>query len=49
VTLIGDAHTTGDTASLQFADIVAHHNETLNGFRAGNSRVRVCPAADISF
>ena len=49
VTLIGDAHTTGDTASLQFADIVAHHNETLNGFRAGNSRVRVRPAADISF
>ncbi|MBB3218038.1 nicotinamidase-related amidase [Ochrobactrum sp. RC6B] len=49
VTLIGDAHTTGDTASLQFADIVAHHNETLSGFRAGNARVRVRPAADISF
>ena len=49
VTLIGDAHTTGDTASLQFADIVAHHNETLNGFKAGNARVRVRPAADISF
>ncbi len=49
VTLIGNAHTTGDTASLQFADIVAHHNETLNGFKAGNARVRVRPAADISF
>ena len=49
VTLIGDAHTTGDTASLQFADIVAHHNETLSGFRAGNARVRVRTAADISF
>ena len=49
VTLIGDAHTTGDTASLQFADIVAHHNETLNGFKAGNARVRVRLAADISF
>ena len=48
-TLIGDAHTTGDTASLQFADIVAHHNETLSGFRAGNARVRVRTAADISF
>ncbi len=49
VTLIGDAHTTGDTASLQFADIIAHHNETLNGFKAGSARVRVRPAADISF
>lgn len=49
VSLIGDAHTTGDTASLKFADIVAHHNETLNGFKAGNARVRVLLTADIFF
>ncbi|MEJ5898554.1 cysteine hydrolase family protein [Ochrobactrum teleogrylli] len=49
VTLIADGHTTGDTASLQFADIVAHHNETLNGFRAGSTRGRTANAADIAF
>jgi nicotinamidase-related amidase len=49
VTLIADGHTTGDTASLQFADIVAHHNETLNGFRAGSTRGRTTNAADITF
>lgn len=49
VTLVGDGHTTSDTASLRFDDIVRHHNETLNNFRAGKSFIRVKKAADISF
>ncbi|OWV71019.1 isochorismatase [Rhizobium sp. R634] len=49
VTLIADGHTTGDTATLTFAEIVAHHNETLDGFDAGKVTVAVRPAADILF
>ncbi len=47
VTLIADGHTTGDSGTLDFADIVAHHNETLDGFDAGNASIVVRPAADI--
>lgn len=49
VTLIADGHTTADTATLPFAAIVAHHNETLNGFDAGDAIVSVRKAADIQF
>lgn len=49
VTLIADGHTTGDTATLTFSEIVAHHNETLDGFDAGKAMVAVRPAADIVF
>lgn len=49
VTLIGDGHTTSDTASLPYDDIVRHHNETLNNFRAGTRFIRLENAADISF
>jgi nicotinamidase-related amidase len=31
VTLVADAHSTGDTASLKAAAIIAHHNATLAG------------------
>ena len=31
VTLVSDAHSTGDTRTLKAADIVAHHNQTLSG------------------
>jgi nicotinamidase-related amidase len=43
VTLVADAHTTGDTAVLHAKDIVAHHNATLTNFAA------VVPAAEIGF
>ena len=49
VTLIADGHTTGDTATLTFSKIVAHHNETLDGFDAGKAIVDIRPAADIGF
>jgi len=49
VTLVGDGHTTADSGTLDFADIVAHHNETLDDFDAGNARILVRPMADIRF
>ena len=49
VTLIADGHTTGDTTTLTFSEIVAHHNETLDGFDAGKAMVAVRLAADIVF
>ncbi|ARM88671.1 isochorismatase-like protein [Rhizobium sp. CIAT894] len=49
VTLIADGHTTGDTATLTFSEIVAHHNETLDGFDAGKATVEIRSAADIAF
>ncbi|MDF0699904.1 cysteine hydrolase family protein [Rhizobium sp. MC63] len=49
VTLVADGHTTGDTATLTFSEIVAHHNETLDGFDAGKAAVEIRPAADIAF
>ncbi len=44
VTLVGDAHTTFDSAVLKAPDIVAHHNTTLNG-----SFAAIVPAAEIAF
>ena len=41
--------TTGDAATLTFSEIVAHHNETLDGFDAGKAIVDIRPAADIDF
>ena len=49
VTLIADGHTTGDTATLTFSEIIAHHNETLDGFDAGKAAVEIRPTADIAF
>ncbi len=49
VTLVADGHTSGDTATLTFSEIVAHHNETLDGFDAGKAAVEIRPAADIAF
>ncbi|MGO7690285.1 isochorismatase family protein, partial [Rhizobium ruizarguesonis] len=33
VTLIADGHMTGDTATFTSSEIIAHHNETLDGFK----------------
>lgn len=49
VTLIADGHMTADSATLSFSQIIAHHNETLAGFDAGQASVAVRPAADILF
>lgn len=49
VTLVADGHTTADSGSLLFPEIVAHHNETLDGFDAGKARVELRSAAEIIF
>lgn len=49
VTLIADGHTTADSSSLTVAEIVAHHNETLDEFDAGSALAIVRPAAEIQF
>ncbi|MFS8147787.1 cysteine hydrolase family protein [Rhizobium sp. BR 249] len=49
VTLIADGHMTGDTATLTFSEIIAHHNETLDGFDAGKATAGIRSAADIAF
>lgn len=47
VTLVSDAHTTDDSEGLTAAQIIAHHNDTLNGFRAGEHRARVKPTSEV--
>ncbi|WEX76599.1 cysteine hydrolase [Sinorhizobium numidicum] len=49
VTLVADGHTTADSGSLLFPEIVAHHNETLDGFDAGRAKVNVRTAAEVAF
>jgi len=49
VVLAADGHTTADTRTLPFEQIVAHHNTLLDGFEAGEHEVRVVPSSEISF
>ena len=49
VVLIADGHTTADTETLRFEQIIAHHNELLDGFEAGEHEVRVCASSEIRF
>jgi nicotinamidase-related amidase len=49
VTLAKDAHTTMGTTQLSAAQIIAHHNETLDDFGNNNHVVRVKAAAEITF
>ncbi|HEU5227925.1 MAG TPA: cysteine hydrolase family protein [Ktedonobacteraceae bacterium] len=49
VLLASDAHTTDDSQTLPAEKIIAFYNETLNGFWAGECRVRVQPASEIDF
>jgi hypothetical protein len=49
VVLAADGHTTADTETLRFEQIVAHHNALLDGFEAGEHEVRVCASAEIRF
>ncbi len=47
VTLVSDAHTTDDSEVLTAAQIIAHHNDTLDGFRAGEHRARVKSTSEV--
>jgi nicotinamidase-related amidase len=47
VVLAADGHATADTGVLRFEQIVAHHNDVLDGFAAGGHAVRVCPISEI--
>lgn len=49
VLLASDAHTTEDSETLPAEKIIAFYNETLDGFRAGEHKVRVQPASEIHF
>jgi nicotinamidase-related amidase len=49
VTLVADGHMTADSETLTYADIVSHHNETLDDFDAGSTRINTRPAAAIRF
>jgi len=49
VVLVADAHTTFDHEHLEAPQIIAHHNRILRDFPAGEGRVRVVPAAEVSF
>lgn len=49
VTLASDAHTTTDNAVLPAAQIIAHHNATLDDFGDERHVVTTCPADEITF
>jgi nicotinamidase-related amidase len=49
VTLAADAHTTTDNDVLRAAQIIAHHNATLDDFGDESHAVTVRPAAEIEF
>jgi len=47
VVLAADGHTTADTGTLPFEQIIAHHNALLDGFDASEHEVRVCPSSEV--
>jgi len=49
VTLVSDAHTTTDGATLAAAQIIAHHNETLDDFGTDHHAIVLKDAAGIVF
>lgn len=49
VTLVKDAHSTADNEQLTAAQVIAHHNELLDGFQAGRHGIAVKPAASVAF
>ncbi len=49
VLLASDAHTTDESETWPAEKIIAFHNDTLNGFWAGEHKVRVQPASEIQF
>ncbi|HEY5095261.1 MAG TPA: cysteine hydrolase family protein [Candidatus Eremiobacteraceae bacterium] len=49
VALVGDAHATADSGLLDAAQIIGHHNRTLDGLSAGKAEISVMPCEAISF
>ncbi len=49
VTLVGDAHTTYDCDLLSAAQIIAYHNEVLDGFQTDTCAIIVKPTSEITF
>jgi nicotinamidase-related amidase len=47
VTLVADAHLSRDTEVLTAPQIIAHHNQLLDGFVAGGHSIKVTPTAEI--
>jgi len=47
VTLLEDGHMTCDIGALPFEQIIAHHNQILDGFDVGPNMARVRPSADV--
>jgi nicotinamidase-related amidase len=47
VILAANGHMTADTSTLRFEQIIAHHNELLDGLDAGEHEVRVLPCSEI--
>jgi nicotinamidase-related amidase len=48
VTLVADAHLTRDTSYLTASQVIAHHNDLLEGFAAGTHAIKVLPAGELS-
>jgi nicotinamidase-related amidase len=49
VTLVADAHATVDSEVLPAAQIIAHHNYTLDGFGTDEHEIVVSFASEVSF
>ena len=49
VDLVSDGHSTLDNTQLSAAKLIAHHNETLSNMTSFGPRVRLVPAAEVSF
>ena len=49
VTLVSDAHTTCDNSVLTAAQIIAHHNETLDDYGTDDHVVILATAANVAF
>jgi nicotinamidase-related amidase len=49
VTLVADAHATVDSEVLPAAQIIAHHNYTLDGFGTDEHEITVSLASQVSF
>jgi len=47
VVLAADAHATADSGALGADQIIAHHNDTLDGLDAGGAEIQVRPADEI--
>lgn len=49
VTLVSDGHSTYDNDVITAAQIIAHTNNTLNGFHSDKHKITVKPSNDITF